>query len=214
MTSAPSAVAGKRIAVVAAEPMRVAGFESLFADNAGIEVVSMTAVQALRAKDLSMAVIDGSAVTHLFEMLETFRRSRPALKLLVIGPSGDHAVIQKIVGAGAKGYLPVSAPLSEVLMAVEVVLDGSIWAPRKVMARLLDSTRAAEVAAQSAPMHLTGRERDVLGLLVGGGSNREIAGSLGIDEATVKAHVGRLLRKFGVTNRTALTVRAMQRKLG
>ena len=82
------------------------------------------------------------------------------------------------------------------------------------MARLLEQDRAAELAAQAAPMRLTVRERDVLGLLVGGGSNREIATSLGIDVATVKAHVGRLLRKFGVANRTALTVRAMQRKLG
>lgn len=214
MRSAPSSIAVKRIAVVAAEPMRVAGFESLFADNQTIEVLAMTAVQALRAKDLSLAVIDGSAVDQLFEMLETFRRSRPALKLLVTGAAADHAAIQRIIGAGAKGYLLDSASLAEVVMAVDVVLDGSIWAPRKVMARLLDSNRAAEQAAQSMPMRLTGRERDVLGLLVGGGSNREIATALGIDEATVKAHVGRLLRKFGVTNRTALTVRAMQRKLG
>lgn len=194
--------------------MRVAGFESLFAENAAIEVVALTAVQALRAKDLCMAIVDGSAVLHLFEMLEAFRRSRPTLKLLVTGATGDHATIQRIIGAGAKGYLSDSASLAEIAMAIDVVLDGSIWAPRKVMARLLDSNRAAEQAAQSAPMRLTGRERDVLGLLIGGGSNREIATALSIDEATVKAHVGRLLRKFGVANRTALTVRAMQRKLG
>ena len=214
MISPPSSPAVKRIAVVASEPMRVAGFEDVFTDDPSVEVVSLTAVQAMRSKDLTMAVIDGSSVTQLFEMLEAFRRSRPKLKLLVIGASDDHTTIQRVIGAGAKGYLSLSASLAEIRMAMDVVLDGSIWAPRKVMARLLESTRAAELEAQGAPMRLTARERDVLGLLVEGSSNREIATALGIDEATVKAHVGRLLRKFGVANRTALTVRAMQRKLG
>lgn len=204
----------RRIGVVASEPMRIAGFESVFGDDSDAEVVPLTAVQALRAKDLTMAVIDASAVPQLFAMLEAFRRSRPTLKLLVMGPADDHGMIQRVIGAGAKGYVSLSASLAEITMAVDVVLDGSIWAPRKVMARLLEQDRAAELAAQAGPMRLTSRERDVLGLLVGGGSNREIATALGIDEATVKAHVGRLLRKFGVANRTALTVRAMQRKLG
>jgi DNA-binding NarL/FixJ family response regulator len=49
-------------------------------------------------------------------------------------------------------------------------------------------------------------------LLVEGCSNREIAARLGIDDSTVKAHIGRLMRKAGVTNRTALTVHALSRQ--
>ena len=194
--------------------MRVAGLESLFADDPATEVFAIAAVAALRDKSLTLIVLDDSCTTHLLETLDAFRRSRPQLKLIVLGPEQDHAHIQRVVGAGAKGYISLDATLTEIAMAIDVVLDGSIWAPRKVMARLLESDQAAEAAAASAAVRLTVRERDVLQMLIAGGSNREIAGSLGIDEATVKAHVGRLLRKYRVPNRTALTVRAMQRKLG
>jgi DNA-binding NarL/FixJ family response regulator len=56
------------------------------------------------------------------------------------------------------------------------------------------------------PPRFTARERQVLSLLREGQPNREIADALGIDRGTVKAHIGRLLRKVGVSNRTALTV--------
>ncbi len=203
-----------RIGVVASEPMRVSGIASLFAERPEIEVLAISAVDALRTKDLSLIFIDASSLAQLFEMLAAFRRSRPRLKVMVLGPAQDHAYIQRVIGAGAKGYLSMTASLSEIRMAFDVVLDGSIWAPRKVLARLLESDQAAKLAAAAAPVRLTARERDVLTMLVSGGSNREIGAALGIDEATVKAHVGRLLRKFGVANRTALSVRALERKLG
>ena len=58
------------------------------------------------------------------------------------------------------------------------------------------------------------REREVVDLLVSGVSNREIGEALKINEATVKAHVGRLMRKGGVSNRTALSLRAMEWRSG
>jgi len=61
----------------------------------------------------------------------------------------------------------------------------------------------------SAP-HLTDRERQVLELILLARSNREIARQLGIEERTVKAHVGRLMRKAGAENRIELSMRALQ----
>ncbi len=203
----------KRIGIAESQPMHVCGLESLFTEDASVEILSTTAVAALRDKELSLVILDDCATMHLFEMLAAFRRSRPRLKVMVLGPARDHGYIQRVIGAGAKGYLAVTATLDEVRMAIEVVLDGSIWAPRKVMARLLEGDQAAEAAA-AAPVQLTARERDVMQMLVAGNSNREIAASLGIDEATVKAHVGRLLRKYRVQNRTALSVRALEKKFG
>jgi len=89
-------------------------------------------------------------------------------------------------------------------MAVQIVQDGSIWAPRKVLARLLD--RRNDRSSPAGKPVFTARERDVLGLLHAGRSNREIAKALNIDESTVKAHIGRLMRKVGVSNRIALTM--------
>jgi DNA-binding NarL/FixJ family response regulator len=59
------------------------------------------------------------------------------------------------------------------------------------------------------PPHLTDRERQVLDLILLARSNREIALQLGIEERTVKAHVGRLMRKTGADNRIELSMRAL-----
>jgi DNA-binding NarL/FixJ family response regulator len=64
-----------------------------------------------------------------------------------------------------------------------------------------------------ATPEFTKREREVLKLLVQGFPNREIARAMGVDEGTIKAHVGRLMRKLGVANRTALTMQALERRI-
>ena len=86
-----------------------------------------------------------------------------------------------------------------------MVRDGSVWAPRRVLSRLLDRQRAA-ARSPANPPRFTPRELQVLNLLRAGQPNRAIALALGIDEGTVKAHIGRLMRKVGVNNRIALTV--------
>ena len=97
-------------------------------------------------------------------------------------------------------------------LAIEIVEDGSAWAPRKVLANLLDLSPAGEQAAANEPK-FTEREAEVLRLLVDGHPNRAIAQKLGIDLATVKKHVGALMRKVGVKNRIALSVQVVNRKL-
>jgi DNA-binding NarL/FixJ family response regulator len=130
----------------------------------------------------------------------------------VIGLEERHEYIQQVIGAGAKGYLSHTARESEIRLAIEIVRDGSVWAPRKVLARLLEAS-TAEGRGTSAEPKFTEREAQVLKLLIAGRPNREIAEALGIDAATVKAHVGRLMRKVGVENRIALTMQAVSRNL-
>jgi DNA-binding NarL/FixJ family response regulator len=60
---------------------------------------------------------------------------------------------------------------------------------------------------------LTEREKEILGMLVTGRSNKEISAPLGIEERTVKAHVSKLMRKMGVDNRVALSVHAVTHSL-
>ena len=203
----------KRFGIIAADPLRLLGLETIFEDADAVELVSLTGQGALNSSLLDLIFVDASCTDQLFELLSAFQRSRPRLKVIVIGLETDPAYVQKVIGAGAKGYLTHGSATVEIRMAVSIVLDGSIWAPRKVMARLLEASRAAEAEAAAAPPRFTPREEDVLRLLVGGRSNREIASALTVDEATVKAHVGRLLRKVGVENRTALTMITMHRGL-
>jgi DNA-binding NarL/FixJ family response regulator len=180
-----------RIGVVATDPMRVLGLKAIFPQ---IDVIHLSAPGALGETNLALMLIDAECTSHLFELIATFRHLRPNQKLLVLGNE-----------TGAKGYLALTAKESEIRMAIDVVRDGSVWAPRKVLARLLDSKPGGSNAPNTPP-HFTARELEVLALLRAGRSNREIGLALAIDQSTVKAHIGRLLRKVGVNNRIALTV--------
>lgn len=200
------------VGMVSTDPLRLMGLQEIFAAHGFEETVSLSGPGALKSHQFTLIVIDASGTDHLLELLATFRRARPRLKLIVIGLSEDFAYIERVIGAGAKGYLTHSARESEIHMAIDIVLDGSVWAPRKVLAHLLDRSSRPTEAILAEPS-FTQREVEVLRLLVAGHPNRDIAGLLGIDEGTVKAHVGRLLRKVGVSNRTALSVQALSRKL-
>jgi DNA-binding NarL/FixJ family response regulator len=191
-----------RMGVIATDPLRVLGLQALLPE---LEVVHLSGPGALGESHLALVLIDSSCTTHLFELIATFRHLRPQMKLLVLGNQTDPEYIKRVVGTGARGYLSLAAGESEIRMAVDVVRDGSVWAPRKVLARLLDS-KPGGLLASNTPPHFTARELEVLALLRAGRSNREIGVALAIDESTVKAHIGRLLRKVGVNNRIALTM--------
>ena len=177
-----------------------------------VEIIPLSVPGALDASGVSLILIDAACTDHIFELLATFRRTRPHLRLIVLGLEEDHEYIQRIIGAGAKGYLAHTAKSNEVRLAIEIVQDGSAWAPRKVLANLLDLSSTEERRTDVEPK-FTERESEVLKLLVEGHPNRVIAGELGIDLATVKKHVGALMRKVGVKNRIALSVQVVNRKL-
>lgn len=202
------------IGLVATDPMRILGLQTIFAEGGPIKIVLLSVPGAMDASGVSLILIDAACTDHIFELLAAFQRARPYLRLIVLGLEEDHDYIQRIIGAGAKGYLAHTAKESEIRLAIDVVQDGSAWAPRKVLANLIDvsSAEARRVDFASAPK-FTERERQVLGLLVEGHPNRMIADELGIDLATVKKHVGRLMRKVGVDNRIALSVQVVNRKL-
>ncbi len=198
-----------KLGLVATDPLRILGLQTIFSEDGAkggpVEIIPLSVPGIL---------IDAACTDHIFELLAAFRRTRPHLRLIVLGLEEDHAYIQRIIGAGAKGYLAHTARPGEVRLAIEIVQDGSAWAPRKVLAKLLDLSSAEErrVAAVGEPK-FTERESEVLRLLVEGHPNRVIAGELGIDLGTVKKHVGALMRKVGVKNRIALSVQVVNRKL-
>jgi DNA-binding NarL/FixJ family response regulator len=195
----------ERVGIVATDPLRVLGLKAIFRDAMQLELVHLSIPGALNDGDLSLVLIDAECTDHLFELIATFRQVHPSLKLIVLGNQTSQDYIERVIGAGAKGYLPLTVQEADIRMAIEMVRDGSVWAPRRVLSRLLDKQRNAQKSPAARP-HFTARERQVLDLLRAGQPNREIAHALGIDEGTVKAHIGRLLRKVGVSNRTALTI--------
>ncbi len=132
------------------------------------------------------------------------------MRQIVIGPENEDELVLSSIVAGARAYLDSSAPPEIVRQAIEIVVSGSIWAPRRLLSKLIDRLlNVPDTSLPSEPLHLTDRERQVLELILTARSNREIAQELGIEERTVKAHVGRLMRKAGAENRIELSMRAL-----
>ena len=207
-----------KLGLVATDPLRILGLQTIFSEEgvkgSAVEIIPLSLPGALDASGVSLILIDAACTDHIFELLATFRRARPHLRLIVLGLEEEHEYIQRVIGAGAKGYLAHTARASEVRLAIEIVQDGSAWAPRKVLAKLLELSSAEESRTSTAnEPKFTKRETQVLKLLADGQPNRVIAEELGIDLATVKKHVGTLMRKVGVKNRIELSVRVVNRKL-
>jgi DNA-binding NarL/FixJ family response regulator len=209
-----------RIGVIADEPIRLAGLSSIFdqpEQQGRAQLVAVPgAMRELLAKPaLRYLVVDMQSLPSGMNALETIRRERPDVRMIVIGPSENEELVMKSIIAGARAYLDLSASPETVRDAVEIVTQGSIWAPRRLLSRLIDrllnNPETSFTAMPSAKLTL--REIQVMALILKARSNREIALQLGIEERTVRAHLARLMRKAGVDNRIKLSMSELGRSL-
>lgn len=204
-----------RIGVTSEEPIRLAGLTSIFDQPARQSRPPLVPLagrleELLENQSLGYLVVDLQSSSSGLEVLNTIRRSRPDLRLIVIGPEKNDELVLESIIAGARAYLSFTANPDTVFNAIEVVTEGSIWAPRKLLSRLIDRLlKTPETRGASAETRLTMRERQVLELITQARSNREIAEELGIEERTVKTYVGRLMRKTGADNRIKLSMSAV-----
>src|ERR1700757_946160 len=133
-----------RLGLIATDALRILGLQTIFSEGGKAEIIPLSVPGALDASGVSLILIDAACTDHIFELLAAFRRTRPHLRLIVLGLEEDHEYIQRIIGAGAKGYLAHTARPSEVRLAFGIWLDGCPAAPRKVLANLLDLSSAEE----------------------------------------------------------------------
>lgn len=207
-----------RIGLVADEPIRIAGLASIFelpAEPGKPQFVPVTGTpeELLGNSPPDYVVVDLHASTGM-TAIESLRRARPDIRLIVIGPEGDDELVMSSIVAGARAYLDLTAGPEVVRQAVEIVTSGSIWAPRRLLSKLIDRLlKVPDAATASSSPRLTERERQVLELILTARSNREIAAKLGIEERTVKAYVGRLMKKTGADNRIKLSMSALNKAL-
>jgi DNA-binding NarL/FixJ family response regulator len=219
MTSKSSNIEPIRIGVLAAEPIRVAGMASIFdlpadEDQAQLVPVVGPLPELLALVHLKYVVVDLQSSLGGLEALETVRKARPDMRSIVIGPQGNDELVLTAIVAGARAYLELTAGPEIVRKAIDVVTSGSIWAPRRLLSQLIDRLlHVPKVTTGLAAADLTQREQQVLELLLGANSTKEIAARLGIEQRTVKAYIGRLMRKTGSDNRVKLSMSALNRSL-
>ncbi len=208
-----------RIGVASEEPVRLAGLSSVFdqparEDHAQLVPVPGSVRELLAKPELKYLVVDLHSMVSGVKALETIRRARPDVRMIVIGPADEEELVMKSIVAGARAYLDLNAGPEIVRDAVEVVTQGSIWAPRRLLSKLIDRLlNNPDASADEPAAKLTLRERQVLELILKARSNREIASQLGIEERTVRAHLARLMRKAGVDNRIKLSMSELGRSI-
>jgi DNA-binding NarL/FixJ family response regulator len=206
-------VAQERLRLVASNSMRIAGIQGVYGDPCGIEIVPLTLEEALRKDADEVILVDAGSSDPLFEMLSKFRERRPKSRVVVIGIDHDETYVECVIAAGAKGFLGPNASAEEFRHALLNVREGSLWATRRVLSHLAEQRLMQRLPDRIDPsVRFTGRESQIIGLLLDGKGNREIGLSLGIGPFTVKAHLGRIMRKAGVANRIELTMFAVKHR--
>ena len=129
----------------------------------------------------------------------------PTLPVVVLSACEDPAVIRGVLDAGAMGFIPKREQAAVMLGALRLVLAGGIYVPPTALGG------EARPAAGAAAALLTPRQTEVLHALALGHPNKVIARTLGMTEATVKAHTGAIFRALEVANR-AQAVRAARQQ--
>jgi NarL family two-component system response regulator LiaR len=193
------------------------GLRSLLEVQDGIEVVAEAvdgeaAVREAEARrpdvvlmDLVMPRLDGVGA------MRELRRRLPSARVIVLTSFADDDRLLPAIQAGAAGYLLKDADPQEVVRAVRAAHRGDALLDPSVAARLVDAI--AQPPGTEPSKRLTPREQEVLALIARGMPNKLIARELGISEKTVKTHVGHVLAKLGVTDRTQAALQAVREGL-
>lgn len=141
------------------------------------------------------------------------RATAPQTRVVMLTVWPDEKLILAALEAGACGYLLKDSDGDRIVDAVRAAADGeSVLSPKaaSVLIEHVRSTPAQASPDRGAPTALSGRERDVLALIVAGLDNSEIASELVISHATVKSHVSRILEKLEAENRVQAAVTAVR----
>ncbi len=134
---------------------------------------------------------------------------------IILTTFDDDDLVLAGIKAGAKGYLLKDVSLEDLVEAVKTVAGGGSMVKPAVSQRLLKGLEnlQTDFSSLDRPDPLTDRETEILRLMAGGYSNKEIANSLGVAEGTVKNHVSNILSKMGVRDRTRAVLKAFEMKL-
>jgi DNA-binding NarL/FixJ family response regulator len=154
--------------------------------------------------DLNMPDLGG------IEATERIVRAHKGMNVLVLTMFDDEEHVLSAVQAGALGYVLKTARQDEIVRAVQAVAEGEAIFGRPVAAQVRDIFAAVPARRPGEIFRLTGREREVLSLLVNGESNAAIARILVVSPKTVRNHITNIFRKLGVVDREQAVERARE----
>lgn len=184
-----------------AKVIEAAGFDAALDILAGVPSITIAFF------DLMMPGMAGA------ESITAVRETYPELCIAAVTGLENRTLALQVIDAGANGYLLKSASEEEMVRAVNRLLAGEIYLP-SAPAYAADTKTSWSLpyvglkAERIADLPLTQRQRDVMGELASGLSNKEIARRLGLAEGTVKVHLAAIFRVLSARNRTEAVLKA------
>jgi DNA-binding NarL/FixJ family response regulator len=161
--------------------------------------------------DVGLPDVDGVEVTR------RLRDELPETRVLVLTVHDEDHYVFTLIQAGASGYLLKNAAGNDLVNAIRTVVSGKPWLQPEIAQRLMafagGTPAAPRTGLDSLIEPLTSRELEVLRLLAGAASNREIAERLNISPRTVETHLANIYGKLGVRGRTEAMLWAIREKV-
>ncbi len=181
------------------------------ADGQAAVTSALTLRPTVILMDIGLPVCDGIEATR------QIKKGVPETRTLMFTSHDQDTDIFASLAAGADGYCLKDISAYNLEIAIKTVATGGAWLDPGIARRVLracghaaaSETTAVRVSAENT-FNLSPRELDVLGAIVDGNSNHEIANHFGLSEDTVKTHVRRILDKLRVSDRTEAAVKAIR----
>lgn len=206
-----------RVCLVEDQTLVREGIGALLRLDPGIRVVAEAgdgeeAITAIRRTRPDVVLLD-MRLPRLsgLEVLRLLGEEGDLPPTIILTTFDDDEILIEGLHAGARGYLLKDAALSELVDAIRVVAEGRTFVQPIVSERIVRGLEGSSGPPAAAPLDpLTERELEVLRLMTGGYSNREIARALHVVEGTVKNHVSSILSRLGVRDRTRAVLQAVR----
>lgn len=204
-----------KVFIVDDHPLVRQGLKAFLATQGGMEIVGEAedgeaAWEGIRKTEPDVAVID----LHLpgwsgIQLIRAIKAANICTRVIVLSSFCEDGEVIAAIEAGALSYLMKDSPPEKLAAAIVAARDGEPVLHPRIAKKLME--RVAGSDSYFEP--LTPKEREILGLLVKGKSNKEIAGESHISETTVKTHISKIIHKLGVKDRTQAAIKAIHLKI-
>lgn len=196
------------IAIVEDHPLTLAGLRAVLTAHPSLSLVgealdgaSAIALHAKVKPDVMLVDLLLPDMTGV-DVVRAVRAKAAQARVIMLTSAGGSEDIHRALEAGARAYLLKTATPEELVRSIIEVHRGT---------RVIPDAVAKSLEERIPESQLTTRETEVLRQLVAGGSNKEIAGALGLAESTIHTHVSNIFMKLGVNDRAAAVAAALRR---